>query len=32
MLFTLKKCIIIKKCKNVDEEYIFALQNVDCKH
>lgn len=32
MLFTLKKCIIIKKYKNVDGEYIFVLQNVDCKH
>lgn len=29
MLFTFKKCILIKKYKNVDEEYIFALQNVD---
>lgn len=32
MLFTLKKCIIIKKYKNVDGDYIFALQNVDYKH
>lgn len=29
MLFTFKKCIIIKKYKNVDGEYIFVLQNVD---
>lgn len=29
MLFTLKKCIIIKKYKNVDGEYIFVLKNVD---
>lgn len=32
MLFTLKKCIIIKKYKNVDRKYIFVLQNVDYKH